>query len=86
MIPNDAYDPILRDLTVIRQLAPDPARAERVRARCRAQLGGTRQSDRPATIAQRGRRIVAPVLVGCVCVLYVLELVGTALRLHGIFG
>jgi hypothetical protein len=86
MTSNDAHDPVLRDLALIRQLAPDPARAERVRVRCRAQLRRTRRSDRPATIAQRGRRIFAPLAVGYVCLLYVLELVGTALRLHRIFG
>jgi hypothetical protein len=86
MIPNDAHDPMLQDLAGLRRLAPDPARAERVRARCRAQLGRARRSDRSATIVAVARRFLAPVIVGCVCVLYVAELVGTALRLHSIFG
>jgi hypothetical protein len=85
MISNDARDPMLQELAHLRQAAPDPARAERVRAQCRARLGRARRSDRAATFVAFAR-ILAPVVVGCVCVLYIAELVGTALRLRSIFG
>jgi hypothetical protein len=32
-----------------------------------------------------GRRVVAPVVVGCFCVLYVAALVATTLKFHGVF-
>lgn len=85
MTSSDARDPTLQQLAHLRQAAPDPARAERVRAQCRARLGHAGRSDRAATIVAIAR-ILAPVVVGCVCVLYIAELVGTALRLHSNFG
>jgi hypothetical protein len=36
-------------------------------------------------IAGFGRRVFAPVAVGCFCVLYVAALVATTFRLHGVF-
>ena len=86
MISNDAHDPVLQNLALLRELTPDPARAERVRARCRAQLRCNRPSDLSATVGAFALRILAPVIVGCVCVLYVADLVVTALRLHRMFG
>ena len=65
MISNDARDPMLQALAHLHQAAPDPARAERVRAQCRARLGRARRSDRAATIVAFAR-ILAPVVVGCV--------------------
>ena len=86
MISNDANDPVLQNLALLRELAPDLVRAERVRARCRAQLTRDRRSDLSAPIGAVAQRILAPVIVGCLCVLYIAWLVGAALRLHRIFG
>jgi hypothetical protein len=84
MISIDAHDRMLQDVALLQQLAPDPARAERVRARCRAQLRRNRPSDLSTTIGAFALRILAPVVVGCLCILYMAELVAAALRLNGI--
>ncbi len=84
MISIDAHDRMLQDLALLRQLAPDPARAERVRARSRAQLRRNRPSDLSATIGAFALRILAPAVVGCLGILYMAELVAAALRLNGI--
>jgi len=81
MSTSDARDPVLENLARLRQLSPDLARAEHVRAKCRARLRETRRSKRTA-VARFARCIVAPVLVGWFCVLYIADLVGIALRLH----
>jgi hypothetical protein len=47
MRPAD-YDVTFRQLRHLAVLAPDPARSERVRARCRAAIGQRRQNERPA--------------------------------------
>jgi len=86
MIPSDARDPLLQHLAMLRELAPDPVRAERVRVRCRAQLTRNRRSDLPARIGPRALRILAPVIVGCLCILYIAGLVAAALRLQRMFG
>ena len=67
-------------------LAPDPDRAERVRMRCRAQLvRSRRRAARAAVISGFAWRVLAPVVVGAVCVLYATVLVATTLRLEGVF-
>jgi hypothetical protein len=81
MIRDDARDPLLKDLRVLPALTPDPARAERVRARCRARLERARPADR----AVDGRRL-APVLVGCLCGVYIVGLIGLALRVYGLLA
>jgi hypothetical protein len=53
-------------------LVPDPDRSKRVRARCRLQLERNQQ------------RVLAPALVGGVCLLYTAALVMTTLRLEGV--
>lgn len=84
MTPHDDFEPTMRTVARLRPLVPDPARAERVRARCHAQLRlGQRRADRTARVAGAGRRVLAPVVVGGLCVLYVVALVGTAIRLRG---
>jgi hypothetical protein len=85
MISDGAHDPMLRYLALLPPLSPDSTRAERVRARCRAQLARNRRSERPATIVGFAQCILAPVVVGSLCVLYIARLVGTALRLHSMF-
>jgi hypothetical protein len=80
MIRDDARDPLLKDLRLLPALSPDPARAERVRARCRARLERTRPSEHRVD-----RRRFAPILVGCVCGAYIVGLFGLVLRVYGLF-
>ena len=84
MTSADARDPMLQSLTRLRRVSPDPARAERVRARCRARLFAPRRLKRTA-VAEFARCIVPPVVVGSWCALYIAGLVVLALRLHGLF-
>lgn len=67
-------------------LAPDPDRAERVRVRCRTQLGQSRRrTAHTALITGFAWRVIAPVAIAGFCVLYVAALVATTLRLQGVF-
>jgi hypothetical protein len=67
-------------------LAPDPGRAERVRARCHTQLRRNRQrEERTAAIIGFAWRVAAPLAVGAFCVFYAAVLVATTLRLEGVF-
>jgi hypothetical protein len=84
MTSSDAHDPVLQNLALLRELALDPVRAERVRARCRAQLIRNRRSEFAAEIGAFALRILTPVVVGCLCILYMAGLVAAALRLHGL--
>ncbi len=78
------HDPTMHLLGRLPPLEPNPARAERLRLRCRADLARRRaRSERRALAVESGRRVLAPVLVGGICILYVVALVGTALRLRG---
>ena len=73
----------LHRLTV---LAPEPGRAERVRARCRTQLEQSRRGEASAgQVAELAWRVLGPVVVGVFCVFYVAVLVATTLRIEGIF-
>ena len=67
-------------------LAPDPDRAERVRVRCRTQLGRSqRRAARTAAISGFAWHVLAPIVVGGFCVLYLALLVATTVRLQGAF-
>ena len=84
MTPRDVHDPRLDELARLTPLAQDPARAERVRLRCRAQL--VRQADRAArteTIVGSAARVLVPALLGAFSALYAAALVGTTLRVVG---
>jgi len=86
MTSDDADDAAADSLDRLMALAPDPHRAERVRVRCRAQLGRSRRrTARTAVITEFAWRVLAPVVVGAFCVLYVTALVATTVRLEGIF-
>ena len=62
-------------------LVADTARAERVRARCRARLErGRRRSRKLAALADVGRRIIPPALAAILYAAYLADLVHTALR------
>lgn len=85
MTPRDAHDAGVAGLGELLRLIPDPERAERVRLRCRARLARSRRrTARRAAIGERAFRSLAPVVVGGVCVLYVIALVATTLRLEGV--
>jgi hypothetical protein len=81
---DGATDPMLKDLELLQRFSPDPARAARVRARCRAQLERARPSERAATNPDVDGRLVTPVLVGCLCGVYVVSLIQLALRVYGL--
>jgi len=67
-------------------LSPDEQRAERVRLKCHAQLGRSRRrAARTGAVADFGWRVLAPVLVGAFCILYVSALVTTAVGFHNEF-
>ncbi|MGE0359883.1 MAG: hypothetical protein AB7H93_06470 [Vicinamibacterales bacterium] len=74
-------DPLIR-LSALPSAAPNPARAERVRTRCRTRL--MRQAPRPAP--ERSRHVVRvwqPVIV-LLAIGYVAEVVVEALRVYGL--
>jgi hypothetical protein len=87
MTAYDAHDASADSSLRLTALAPDPDRAERVRVRCRAQLGRSRRrAVRTAVITGFAWRVLAPVVVGAFCVLYAAGLVATTLRLEGVFN
>ena len=82
-VAHDAHADSLQRLMV---LAPDPARAERVRMRCRTELGRSRRrAARAAAISGFAVRVFGPAVVGTFCVLYAALLAATTLSLEGIF-
>ena len=86
MTSDDIHDPGAANLHRLTSLAPEPGRADRVRARCRTQLEQSRRPEgRTAAIAEFACRVLAPVVVGAFCVLYVAVLVATTLRLEGVY-
>jgi hypothetical protein len=86
MTSFDSHEASAESLKRLRALAPDPDRAERVRVKCRTQLGRSRRrAARTAVITGFAWRVLAPVVVGAFCVLYVTVLVATTLRLQGVF-
>ena len=85
MTTSDAYD-ANADTLELMTLTPDLDRAERVRAKCRAQLGRyTRRLARRAEMTKSAWHVLAPALVGAFCVFYITALVATTIRLEDIF-
>ena len=85
MTPRDAHDPRLDELARLTPLAPDPARAERARLRCRAQLvRRARRAARTGTIFESVSRVLVPALLGAFSAIYAAALLGTTLRLEGL--
>jgi hypothetical protein len=85
MTSHDHHDAGADSLNRLMNLAPDPDRAERVRMRCRTQLGRSRRrAARTAVITGFAWRVLAPVVLGAFCVLYVVMLLATTLRLEGV--
>jgi hypothetical protein len=86
MTPDDTDDPIFERLKQLPSVAPDRERAERHRVRCRTQLGqGRCYRRRTSTLAGFRRSAVGPIVFAALCLLYVMGLVTTALRLHRLF-
>jgi hypothetical protein len=86
MTSYDSHDASAESVEWLMPLAPDPDRAERVRVRCRTQLGRSRRrAARTAVITGFAWHVLAPVVIGGFCVLYVALLVATTLRLQGVF-
>ena len=86
MRSDDTHDPIVDELRRLQSLAPDHGWTTRVRTGCRTYLERSQARPTRTTLAARfARRVVAPVVVGGLCVLYIAALVTTTLRLHGVF-
>jgi hypothetical protein len=86
MTPCDSHEASVANLERLVVLAPDPDRAERVRMRCRTELGRSRQrAARTAAITRFTWQVLAPAVVGGFCVVYAALLVTTTLRLQGVF-
>jgi hypothetical protein len=86
MTSYDAHDAGADGLDRLRALRPDPDRAERVRVRCRTQLGQSRRrAARTAVITGFAWGVLAPMVIGAFCLLYVIVLMATTLRLEGVF-
>jgi hypothetical protein len=84
MTSDTADDRLDRSLRDLRAMAQDHARADRVRARCRMELARREErSRRAAEWWSAARRVLAPALVGGLCVIYLAAVVGNALRLGG---
>jgi hypothetical protein len=78
--PPPQADRLLEDLACLAPLTPDPERARRLRERCRAALARTNQRSggkRPVDVMDA---IVAPAVLGVLCVLYTMVLFVLALR------
>jgi hypothetical protein len=85
MSSGGTLDQVLQDLRRLRALSPDPARAERLRSRCRAELERNRRPAASSTTNGVVRRVLAPAMVVCLGVLYLAGLVGAALQLNNLF-
>jgi hypothetical protein len=79
MMLSETSDP-MPSLRSLQPLSPEPIRAARVRARCHAQLQRSHRSRPAAPPSGLGRRVVGPAMVGCICVLYIADLISIAVR------
>ena len=83
MTRDELRDPMLLNLGRLSAISPDPAGAERVRSRCRAEL--TRRRYRAERTARRrilSRRVLAPAFVGGFCLLYLSAVVYDVMQLY----
>ena len=86
MTSYDLHDASAKSLERLMPLAPDPNRTKRVRVRCRTRIGRSRRrTARTAVITGFTWRLLAPVVVGAFCLLYVAALVATTLRVQDVF-
>ena len=85
MTSDDPHVAAATSLDRLLRLTPDPDRAERVRVRCRTRLARSRRrTGRMAAITGRPSSLLTPAVVAGCCVLYVVALAITTLRLEGI--
>lgn len=83
MMPDT--DAIERSLSQLPVIAPDPVRVDRLRARCRAELTDRhRRAQRAARQWSAAGRVLGPALVGGLCAIYLVAIIGNALRIHGV--
>jgi hypothetical protein len=86
--PSDFDAATSSRLASLTRAVPDPARAERTRLRCRAQLvRRQRRRNHAAATIQFTRSVLTAVAVGgfcAFCLIYVSSLVETALRFKGV--
>lgn len=76
--PKDVRNHVVATLA---PLAPAAARAERVRALCRARLErDRRRSRRLASISRLGRHVVAPAIIAGLFLVYAVDLLSITLR------
>ena len=81
MTSRDRHDGSAHSLDRLTTLAPDPGRAERLRAKCRARLARSRQREaRADVIIGFAWRVLGPGVLGAFCVFYALMLMATTLR------
>jgi len=86
MTPFDTDDPIFERLKQLPLLTPDRERSDRHRSRCRTRLSRNRRHRLRANApAEFMRSAVGPIVFAAFCLLYVVGLVTTALRLHQLF-
>ena len=86
MTSYDLHGASAESLERLMPLAPDPDRTERVRVRCRTRIGRSRRrTARAAVINGFTWRLLAPVVVGAFCLLYVAAMVATTLRVQDVF-
>jgi hypothetical protein len=83
---DNVHDARVERLELLTPLTPDPDRTARVRVRCREQLERSRRrTARADAVTRFTMRVVAPIVIGGVCVLYVAALVATTLRFQSAF-
>ncbi len=84
MMSDEADEATLRRLRRLPVLEPDPARAERVRARCRDMLNRRQQRAERSTRPDRFTAVVLqPALVGSLGLSYLLAVLYDVIRLQG---
>ena len=81
MMAGDRQDVRDHVVATLPPLAPAAARAERVRALCRARLErDRRRSRRLASISRLGRHVVAPAIIAGLFLVYAVDLLSITLR------
>jgi hypothetical protein len=87
MTADDGHDASADSLDPLATLAPDRARAELVRARCRMHLvRSRRRATRAAEISGVAWHVAGPIVFGAFCVFYTALLMATTVEIEGIFG
>lgn len=85
MMPDPVTDALDRSLRQLPMIAQDPVRVDRLRARCRAELTDRhRRARRAARRWDAAGRVLGPALVGGLCAVYLVAVIGNALRIHGV--